>query len=58
MTENKDLLNKLITDDTAKKFDNIWNDDESDKDEIMSMSRIVQVRYKFYAVWKWNRKGS
>ena len=51
MTENKDLLKKLITDNNTKKFDNVWIDDSSDKDEIMTVSRIVQVRYRFYAVW-------
>ena len=51
MTENKDLLKKLITDDNTKKFENLWTDDSSDKDEIMTVSRIVQVRYRFYAVW-------
>ena len=50
MTENKDLLKKLITDDNTKKFENLWTDDGSDKDEIMTASRIVQVRYRFYAV--------
>lgn len=51
MTENKDILKKLITDDNTKKFENLWTDDGSDKDEIMTVSRIVQVRYRFYAVW-------
>ena len=51
MTENKELLNKLITDNSTKKFDNVGTDDSSDKDEIMTVSRIVQVRYRFYAVW-------
>lgn len=51
MTENKDLLKKLITDNNTKKFENLWVEEGSDKDEIMTASRIVQVRYRFYAVW-------
>ena len=50
MTENKELLKKLISDD-VKKIDAAWNEDSSDKGEVMTASRIVQVRYRFYAVW-------
>lgn len=50
MTENKELLNKLISDD-VKKVENLGINDSSDRDEIMTVSRIVQVRYRFYAVW-------
>ena len=50
MTENKELLNKLISDD-VKKVETLGADDNSDRDEIMTVSRIVQVRYRFYAVW-------
>lgn len=53
MTENNWILKKLMWDD-INKVDTVWEPssvDESDDEKFSSMSRIVQVRYRFYAVW-------
>ena len=50
MTENNWILKKLMSDNTNQ-FDwleGVW---EADTDKFTTASRIVQVRYRFYAVW-------
>lgn len=49
MTENKEILKNLIWDSA----DNFLVDEESDgnKDSLSSATRIVHLRYRFYAVW-------
>lgn len=49
MVENKELLSKLMSD-NSNKIDSLWATGESDTDKMMSISRVVQVRYRFYAV--------
>jgi len=52
MTENNWILKKLMWDD-INKVDAIWEQtwETSDDEKFSSISRIVQVRYRFYAVW-------
>ena len=49
MVENKELINKLMSD-NAGEFSSIW-DDSSENEKLMTASRVVQIRYRFYAVW-------
>ena len=51
MVENNEVLDKLMADKTKNQFDwleGVW---ASDDEKFSSASRIVQVRYRFYAVW-------
>jgi len=50
MVENKWILNKLMSD-NADALDSLWEESGSDNDKMMTASRVVQVRYRFYAVW-------
>ncbi len=50
MVENKELLSKLMSD-NSNKFDSIQESWDSDNEKMMTASRVVQVRYRFYAVW-------
>lgn len=48
--ENSSVLNKLMSD-NPDPINNLENTPSSDKDKFATASRIVQVRYRFYAVW-------
>lgn len=50
MTENKWILNKLMSD-NPDSFDSLNDASEAENEKLMTASRIVQVRYRFYAVW-------
>ena len=50
MTENNGILKNLMSDSTNK-FDSLWDSWMSDNEKLMTASRVVQVRYRFYAVW-------
>ena len=50
MSENNGILNKLMADNTNK-VDSLQWVSASDDEKFSSASRIVQVRYRFYAVW-------
>lgn len=47
MTENNEILDKLISDKTSKYI----MEEDSWKEDSMASQRIVQVRYRFYTVW-------
>ena len=51
MTENSGVLNKLMADNPNNKVDALEWISASDDEKFSSASRIVQVRYRFYAVW-------
>ena len=51
MTENSDVLKNLMSDKTNNQFDWLEGVSASDDEKFTSASRIVQVRYRFYAVW-------
>ena len=51
MTENSGVLNKLMADNPNNKVDALEWVSASDDEKFSSASRIVQVRYRFYAVW-------
>jgi len=48
MTENKEILKNLIWDDVDKLLDEAWEDEKWNPN---SASRVVHLRYRFYAVW-------
>ena len=50
MTENKWILNKLMSD-NPDSFDSLGDSNTPENEKLMTASRIVQVRYRFYAVW-------
>jgi len=50
MTENSSILNKLMSD-NPDPIDSLEDTPSSDNDKFTTASRIVQVRYRFYAVW-------
>jgi len=51
MVENNEVLDKLMADKTKNQFDGLEGVWASDDEKFSSASRIVQVRYRFYAVW-------
>ena len=51
MTENSEVLKNLMSDKTNNQFDWLEWISASDDEKFASASRIVQVRYRFYAVW-------
>lgn len=51
MTENSSVLKNLMSDKTNNQFDGLEGVSASDDEKFSSASRIVQVRYRFYAVW-------
>lgn len=48
--ENSSILNKLMSD-NSDPINTLEDTSSSDKDKFATASRIVQVRYRFYAVW-------
>ena len=50
MTENSKVLNKLMSD-NQDPINALEDTPSSDNDKFTTASRIVQVRYRFYAVW-------
>lgn len=48
--ENSSILNKLMSD-NPDTIETLKDAPSSDKDKFATASRIVQVRYRFYAVW-------
>ena len=49
MVENKWILNKLMSENSSA-LESLSEWSSSDNDKIMTASRVVQVRYRFYAV--------
>ena len=50
MAENSGVLNKLMAN-NSNKVDSLQGVSASDDEKFSSAARIVQVRYRFYAVW-------
>lgn len=51
MSENSEVLKNLMSDKTNNQFEWLEGISASDDEKFSSASRIVQVRYRFYAVW-------